>query len=228
MKTDRQTRDKSDSETNFRLTPRHRKALQALMSQRVGETMEELAERAGVSRASIYRYLQAPEFKAEFDRRVSEQLNRHKPSVLGTLVKGATNPKHKQHAQLQSLYWRLTGDLQRESNVRVQGEIDLNHVPVLDVSSLSIDAQREMLKMIEQANNDGNGRNGQGVIDIDEAKPFRSISPLPLYKSLPSPRAETHEAASPPVSGGQSTEWSVQDRYGRGIDPEATDEEVEL
>ena len=86
-------------------------ALEALIGRRDGETLEGVAGRAGVTRRTLHRYLQKPDFVGEYRRLIEAELGGARAKVAAALVRGAVTPGHGQ-AAMQRIYWQRLGELQ--------------------------------------------------------------------------------------------------------------------
>ena len=122
--------------TSVDLNLQQLQAVEALVSREISETLDQVAERAGVTRMTLYRYLQQPEFVAEFRKRVEDELGAHRARVAAALVEGATSASQGQ-ASMQRIYWQRLGELveRREHSGPGGGPIETRST--VDVSKLS-------------------------------------------------------------------------------------------
>lgn len=100
----------SQTDTESALTLKQARALEALMERGPEQTMEDVARAAGVSRRSLYRYLDDPVFLKAYRDRVELELGAHRGRVADALVKGAITPGPGQ-ASMQKIYWQRLGEL---------------------------------------------------------------------------------------------------------------------
>lgn len=122
--------------------------LDLLVNKTKGETMQHIAEKAGVARMTIWRWLQNPLFKAEYVSRVESELGSHRALVAQALVAGALRPGIGQ-AAMQKLYWQKLGEV--TDKVELTGK-DGGPIEVATVSlqSLSPSAKREIITILER------------------------------------------------------------------------------
>lgn len=99
------------TETNEALTLRQLNALEALVPRQAGETMEDCGKRAGVSRPTLYRYLQTPLFQRELKRRISLEFAAARGRVAQALIDGACASGMPGQAAMQRTFWQLSGEL---------------------------------------------------------------------------------------------------------------------
>lgn len=104
------------------LGSRHYNAIQALVTASPGEPMHVTAKRAGVSKVTLWRYLQDNEFQRKFSDAVIQTLKSKQGQVAKSLVDGALRVGNGQ-GQLQKLYWQLLGKLVERHEV--SGEIEV-------------------------------------------------------------------------------------------------------
>ena len=84
--------------------------MECLTSRGLDETLADVAERAMVTRRTLYRYLRDESFVAEFRKRIEGELGAARSKVAGALILGASTPGPGQ-AAMQKLYWQRLGEL---------------------------------------------------------------------------------------------------------------------
>jgi hypothetical protein len=138
----------SVDDSNPALSARMFKALNALLSQGLTETIREVAARGGVSPRTLYRYMQDPDFMTEYRRLCAQELSVYRAAVTKALIKGATRPGNGQPA-MQRLYWERIGEPvvdhseNTNHNHNHNGDIDLDKVP------MPLEARRHIVEIIE-------------------------------------------------------------------------------
>ena len=110
----------SEPVTSADLSPRQVQAAVALASRQIGETLADVAERAGVTPRTLYRYLQSEDFIVEFRKRVEDELGSERAKVAGALVRGACWPGAGQ-AAMQKIYWQRLGELIEKGEISGPG-----------------------------------------------------------------------------------------------------------
>lgn len=97
------------------LSTTQERALHALVTRQPEEKMESVAERAGVSRRTLYRYLEDDIFYRKFQNELRMLFRGARFTVANALLDSATrgNPQN------QKLYWQLTGLLSERLDVNV-------------------------------------------------------------------------------------------------------------
>ena len=103
----------SQDATKTKLTARMVTVLECLANRQDGETVEEVGHRAGVSRKTVYRYWQIPEFRAAFKKQIEASLGMHRGRMANALVAGGTSSGPGQ-ASMQRIYWQLLGELKNQ------------------------------------------------------------------------------------------------------------------
>lgn len=134
-----------------KLTPRQTAALECLISRRKGESMDSVAQRAGVTRKTIYLYLQLPHFDAAYRKRIKAELSSYRSKMASALVEAGSKVGMPGQTAAQKLYWQLIGDL--KESIEVSGPdgqpISVQTSPAL-LSRLSVDLKRRIVEELEQ------------------------------------------------------------------------------
>jgi hypothetical protein len=159
------------------LNYRQLRAIEALNSRTPGETLQDVANRASISRAQLYRYMNDPKFRAAIPERLrSEQLYAIIP-VFQALVKAAISGD----VGAQREFWRLCG-FQDSTTVNISGFFSQiqgtnNQQATIDPEKLSEDERAALLAIARKVAPGGNhGNNGNGATyDLDAS----SIKRLP-------------------------------------------------
>ncbi len=94
-------------------------AIELLIDRSNEETIEQIADHCGVTRQSLWRWMQKPEFVAEYKARVDAELGSRRSQVASALIKGATRPGPGQ-AAMQKIYWQKLGEFSETLNVSAQ------------------------------------------------------------------------------------------------------------
>ena len=134
----------SESVTSGDLSARAVKAAATLASRRIHETLADVAERAGVTPRTLYRYMQKPAFVTEFRKRVEDELGTERGKVAAALVKGACNPGQGQ-AAMQKIYWQRLGELIEKGEISGPGGGPIE-TSTIDLSKLSTGTLRKVRK----------------------------------------------------------------------------------
>ena len=140
----------AQSDTKSILSLRQVIVLETLMNRGIGESLEALATRAGVSRSTLHRYLRQTDFHAEYRARVILEFGGQRGGVARALVEGATTPGPGQ-AAMQRIYWQLNGMLtdsleiagQGGGPIKVSGSSNGN---VAQLSALSLETKRSIVR----------------------------------------------------------------------------------
>jgi len=131
------------------LTSKQLIALECLLSRRPGETNEEVARRAGISRVTFFRYCRDANFQREYRARVNTKLANARGLVADALLEGAINRGHGQ-AAMQKIYWTMLGEL--KDTLELTGKdgkpIDLN-LQQIPLDKLSLESLEKMQKILE-------------------------------------------------------------------------------
>lgn len=133
--------------SNRQLTPRMIVALEALVSRDVDETYESIAQRGGVSRNTLYRYMDDPAFMAEYQRRVRMEFRGVRMQVAKKLISQAVQGD----AQSQRLYWQLSGMLSETIEFNTGPPRNIESSATLDIDKMSPEARRVLLEEIKLA-----------------------------------------------------------------------------
>lgn len=154
------------------LSPRQLLALECLVNRDPGETIEQVGQRAGVSRVTMHRYLKDPKFQQEYRQRVAIELASQRGRMAIALVRGGTTPGPGQ-AALQKIYWTMLGELRDTLEVTGKdgGPIDIN-VQQIPLHKLSEGALVKMLEILEAEL----GPVGQKLIGSGEASDVIDVS----------------------------------------------------
>jgi len=171
-------------ETDETFTRRQLLALDCLVDRRPDETLTEVGKRAGISRVTLYRYLNDPEFHREYRARVAAELTSQRSRMANALIKGGVTPGPGQ-ASLQKIYWTMLGELRDTLEVTGKdgGPIDINVQPI-PLDKLSPEGLTKILAILEDEL--GAGFAGEGArligsgatdaIDVEPAEPEESHS----------------------------------------------------
>jgi len=131
------------------LTSKQIIALECLLSRQPGETNEEVARRAGISRVTFFRYCRDANFQREYRARVNTKLANARGLVADALLEGAINRGHGQ-AAMQKIYWTMLGEL--KDTLELTGKdgkpIDLN-LQQIPLDKLSLESLEKMQKILE-------------------------------------------------------------------------------
>ena len=109
----------AQADTETTLSPKQVRALECLMERGPGQTMEDVAKAAGVSRRTLYRYLEDVVFVKAFRDRVQIELGAHRQRVAAALVSGAVTPG-KGQASMQRIYWQKLGEFVDARSLQVE------------------------------------------------------------------------------------------------------------
>jgi hypothetical protein len=100
----------SESVTGADLSSRELVAIESLVARGAKETLADVAERAGVTVRTLYRYMQQDAFVGELRKRIEDELGGARARVAAALIKGAIMPG-KGQAAMQKIYWQRLGEL---------------------------------------------------------------------------------------------------------------------
>jgi AcrR family transcriptional regulator len=130
--------------TNAKFTVKQVHALHALLSQEVSESMASVAQRAGVSRNTIYRYLKEDAFAAEYRRLTLLEVRGHYAPLMKAIMKGAQERGPGQAALARILLDKI-GDpvIDHSENVNRNGEVSIDDLPV------PIEVKRHILEVLQ-------------------------------------------------------------------------------
>lgn len=107
---------------------------QALESRELGESLSDVAARAGVSRQTLHRYMSDREFLEYYNSEIASELQSSRKRTIKTLIEGANTSGAGQPALMKMLF-TMTGDYREKVDVNV----DVNSQPVpLDTLPLSV------------------------------------------------------------------------------------------
>lgn len=138
--------------TDDSLSPKQVVALECLLTQTVDETLESVAARAGVSRTTLYRYLQDETFNTEFRSRVSAEFKRRRALVAKALMEGAIANGPGQ-AAMQKLYWQMLNEI--KDSVEITGKdgsaIEVSSTSVVSLSDLSPETLKKIRDDLRQS-----------------------------------------------------------------------------
>jgi AcrR family transcriptional regulator len=109
-----------EDEAQEGLSPSQLVAVECLVSREPGESMEDVATRARVSRRTLYRYLRDPAFAAEYRQRLALTASTDRGRMLRALVEAGLKPGPGQ-AACQRLFWQLQGDVRDLVSLEVSG-----------------------------------------------------------------------------------------------------------
>lgn len=133
--------------TDSSLTPQQIRGVESLVARGIDESMEDVAQRAGVTRMSMWRWMQLPEFMAEYRARVEAELGSHRARVAHALVQGAITPGPGQ-AAMQKIYWQRLGELSDKHEVSGPGGAPLE--ASVDWSKLPTPLLKKVLEALEE------------------------------------------------------------------------------
>lgn len=137
-------------ETYGTLSASQVKALEALVSQGIDETLEAVAARGGVSRVTLWRYLQDPEFIAAYRQRVEDEMGSQRARVARALIEGACTPGQGQ-ASMQRIYWQRLGELSEKREISGPDGGPVETRETFDWSVLSTKTLRQIDRELESA-----------------------------------------------------------------------------
>ena len=129
-------------ETVDGLTYRQSLALESLCNRELGESYTTIAERAGVSRTTFWRYMENPVFMAEFQKRVRMEFRGARMMVAHALINSAISGDN----GAQKLFWQLSGLLQE--SIELTGEQRNIERSTIDPETLSPEAREMLLREI--------------------------------------------------------------------------------
>lgn len=115
-----QGEDGEESEETSPLSPSQLLAIECLVSREPGESMEDVATRAKLSRRTLYRYLKEPAFADEYRQRLALTASTDRGRMLRALVEAGLKPGPGQ-AACQRLFWQLQGDVRDLVSLEVSG-----------------------------------------------------------------------------------------------------------
>lgn len=140
----------AQSDSISKLAPRQLVALECLMTREVDETIEQVAERAGVSRRTMHRYLRDASFHAEYKSRVIMEIGSQRGRMALALVKGGTTPGPGQ-AAMQKIFWTMLGELRDQLEITGKDRGPILTENRLDLERLSFEEMQTLLEILEKA-----------------------------------------------------------------------------
>lgn len=127
----------SCDDTSPQLSDRQFRVLNVLLTQGLGETLAQVAIRAGVSPRTIYRYMQDREFVTEYRRLCTRELSVHRAAVTKALIKGACTRGPAQPA-MAKLYFERLGEPVVEHSENVNHNENNNGAVPWDTFSIGL------------------------------------------------------------------------------------------
>lgn len=131
------------------LSPRQVRALECLVSQEPDETYANVAKRAGISRAQLYRYMSNSTFYAIYNQRIRDEFRAARMQITRTLIRNARQGD----VQSQRLYFQLSGLL--TETIELTNSARNIETATLDPESLSPELRETLLKAIQEAQENG-------------------------------------------------------------------------
>lgn len=141
------------------LSPRQIKALECLVSQGPDETYQSVADRAGIHRATLYRYMDDPLFFALYNQRIRNEFRMARLAVSQALIRNARTGD----VQSQRLYYQLSGLLTETVEIAAEGKgQNIESMQTIDPDSLSPEAREILWKEVQKVRAAGQLPAGDG------------------------------------------------------------------
>lgn len=154
---------------SVRLTNKQLLALEAIATRTPDESMSDVAQRAGISRTTLWRYMSDDTFYIALQLRVRNVSRSFMPAIM----KGLCIAAAKGDAGCQRIYWQLAGKLQESIEVTTQRRGVEN--ATINVDNLPSEMREELLKQIkggvkENSPNISPDIRRPGYIDVEASK----------------------------------------------------------
>lgn len=110
------------------------RALHVLVDRSDNESMEECAKKIGITRRTLYNYLDDKKFKAAYVKEIDKYFAASRSVISRKLVEAASNPDNRSQIPAMTLYYKLIGELKDQLQVEVNDvskQVQLNNLPLV-------------------------------------------------------------------------------------------------
>jgi hypothetical protein len=193
--------------TGARLSVRQLKALEVLMTRRPNETLALVAGRAGLSRATIHRYLVDPDFISEYKARCEADLTSLRHNANRALARGMTREGTNQ-IQYLKLYYQRYGELSADVINTVNNTVNLNAnvntfnsaLPI-DLEHIPVEYKRKMVALLDEIAEYAANSDKQRLLNA------RNVTPSTVTSGTPGERPITLDSLlDGPAAAGADTQ----------------------
>lgn len=131
------------------LSPKQLLALEALCNLQPKETFSNVADKAGINRRTLYRYLQSKVFRLALQSRMEGTAAAYGPGIFMTLCRAALDGD----MAAQRIYWQLGGKLQGSIEIVADKR---EETATIDVNNFPVEFREELLRQVKGIKAAGN------------------------------------------------------------------------